>query len=276
MRNETFRARQAATAVAFSQSATRRVQPGNRGARRRYADRAPKMRSPPLLRRADVDEGRLVVDATGGEWRHLYLVVGGWRQSSNGRGAALYQLSRQSRFARVVNFTEYQKGRIALGGFPGQRDAVRGRRRFGKAGQRRRRAAGVDREQGKIKRQIIGVERSPSGRIVVEIACIEAAGTVNEGGAVGSIEDIVARRMGLDPSPHTASAWPPSLARTMMGQDPSYDMLRSNTAARQFPARPDVMARVAVRNPFQIILVLRLRLPEIAGVGNLGHHAAGP
>ena len=36
------------------------------------------------------------------------------------------------------------------------------------------------------------------------------------------------------------------------------------------------MASVAIRNSLQIILMLGLRLPEIAGGSDLGHHLAGP
>ena len=47
-------------------------------------------------------------------------------------------------------------------------------------------------------------------------------------------------------------------------------------AARQRPPRPHEVARVPVRNPFEIVLVLRLRLPEVPGRHHLRHHLARP
>src|SRR5690242_17327394 len=45
---------------------------------------------------------------------------------------------------------------------------------------------------------------------------------------------------------------------------------------RQLPMRADEVAGVAVRIAFQVILVLGLRLPEIAGGRELGHDLARP
>src|SRR5580658_334586 len=46
--------------------------------------------------------------------------------------------------------------------------------------------------------------------------------------------------------------------------------------ARQFPAGPDEVAGIAVRDPLQIILMLGLGLPEIAGGYQFRHHFSGP
>ena len=45
---------------------------------------------------------------------------------------------------------------------------------------------------------------------------------------------------------------------------------------RQLPMRADDVASVAVRIAFQVILVLGLRLPEIASGRKLSHHLARP
>src|ERR1700761_607499 len=45
---------------------------------------------------------------------------------------------------------------------------------------------------------------------------------------------------------------------------------------RQLPVRPHEMAGVAVGDALQIILMLWLRFPEIAGGRDFGHHLAGP
>ena len=47
-------------------------------------------------------------------------------------------------------------------------------------------------------------------------------------------------------------------------------------AARKHPAGPDEVAGVAMGNALEIILVLGLGLPEIAGRLDLGHDLAGP
>src|SRR6188472_2868408 len=47
-------------------------------------------------------------------------------------------------------------------------------------------------------------------------------------------------------------------------------------AHRQLPARPDEMARIAVRDALEIILVFRLRFPERARRSHLRHHAPRP
>src|SRR5918996_553729 len=46
--------------------------------------------------------------------------------------------------------------------------------------------------------------------------------------------------------------------------------------ARKPPVGPDEVAGVAVRVAFQVVLMLRLGLPEVAGRGYLGHHLARP
>src|SRR6185437_3918683 len=50
----------------------------------------------------------------------------------------------------------------------------------------------------------------------------------------------------------------------------------SGLAPRQFPARPGKMAGVAVRVTLEIILMLRLGLPEIRNRRQFRHHLAGP
>src|SRR5262249_7472444 len=45
---------------------------------------------------------------------------------------------------------------------------------------------------------------------------------------------------------------------------------------RQLPTRPDVVTRVAAGIALQVVLMLRLRLPEITGRGDFGDHLAGP
>src|SRR5262245_24431612 len=47
-------------------------------------------------------------------------------------------------------------------------------------------------------------------------------------------------------------------------------------AARQFPARPREMARIAVRVALEVVLVLGLGRPEFGGGRDLRHSAAGP
>ena len=47
-------------------------------------------------------------------------------------------------------------------------------------------------------------------------------------------------------------------------------------AVRKLPARPHVVARVAVRDLLQVVLVLLLGLPELAGRLDLGDDLAGP
>src|SRR5262249_15177648 len=47
-------------------------------------------------------------------------------------------------------------------------------------------------------------------------------------------------------------------------------------AARQLPVRPDEVARVTVRVPLEVVLVLRFGLPERTGRRDLGDHLAGP
>src|SRR5687768_13100571 len=47
-------------------------------------------------------------------------------------------------------------------------------------------------------------------------------------------------------------------------------------AMRQLPARPRVMAGVAVRVVLEVVLMLGLGLPERAGLADLGHDLAGP
>ena len=45
---------------------------------------------------------------------------------------------------------------------------------------------------------------------------------------------------------------------------------------RELPARPREVARVAVRDALQVVLVLGLGLPERDGLADLGHDLAGP
>src|SRR5215207_8421549 len=45
---------------------------------------------------------------------------------------------------------------------------------------------------------------------------------------------------------------------------------------REFPVLPDEMAVVAMRNAFEIILMLGLGLPEVAGWSDFRHHLARP
>src|SRR6478672_4485377 len=49
-----------------------------------------------------------------------------------------------------------------------------------------------------------------------------------------------------------------------------------NGPSRQLPARPDEVARVPGGVALQVILVLGLGLPEVAGGADFGHHFAGP
>ena len=46
--------------------------------------------------------------------------------------------------------------------------------------------------------------------------------------------------------------------------------------ARKLPVRPNEMTGVAVGIVFQVILMLRLGLPEGTGAGYFGHHLARP
>ena len=46
--------------------------------------------------------------------------------------------------------------------------------------------------------------------------------------------------------------------------------------SRQLPARPEEVAGVAVGVALQVVLVLGLGLPEIAGGADFGHDLAGP
>src|ERR1700740_1404998 len=55
-----------------------------------------------------------------------------------------------------------------------------------------------------------------------------------------------------------------------------YLLVLSGLAARQLPARPDEVTGISVRVPLEIILMLRLGLPEIADRRQFGHHLAWP
>src|SRR5689334_7526443 len=79
-------------------------------------------------------------------------------------------------------------------------------------------------------------------------------------------------RRGNAPSRWTVSATP-----VPIGGDWSLKTaLRGRLAVRQLPLRPHEMARVAVRDPLQIVLVLGLGFPERAGLAHLGDHVAQP
>jgi hypothetical protein len=49
-----------------------------------------------------------------------------------------------------------------------------------------------------------------------------------------------------------------------------------SSASRQLPVRPEEVARVSAGVMLQVVLVLGLGLPEVAGGTDLGHHLAGP
>ena len=52
--------------------------------------------------------------------------------------------------------------------------------------------------------------------------------------------------------------------------------LRGRLAMRELPVRPYEMTGVAVRDPLQVVLMLRLGFPERAGLAHLGHDLARP
>jgi hypothetical protein len=75
---------------------------------------------------------------------------------------------------------------------------------------------------------------------------------------------VIGRRMlAWEPA---SRAEPPGNARRDLGDVP----------VRQLPVAPDEVAGIAVRNALQVILVLGLGLPEIAGRHHFGHDLAGP
>src|SRR5580693_1155834 len=49
-----------------------------------------------------------------------------------------------------------------------------------------------------------------------------------------------------------------------------------SSASRQLPVRPEEVAGVSAGVVLQVVLVLGLGLPEVAGGTDLGHHLAGP
>src|ERR1044071_7777512 len=52
--------------------------------------------------------------------------------------------------------------------------------------------------------------------------------------------------------------------------------VRGDRSARQLPVRPRKVARVPVGIPLEVILMLGLRFPEVAGAADGRHHLAGP
>src|SRR5690606_18399113 len=72
-----------------------------------------------------------------------------------------------------------------------------------------------------------------------------------------------------------AAGWPPLFLFTR-ARGSAAGRSALGVAARQFPLRTNEVAGVAVRQPLQVVLVLRLRLPEVADGLDLGHHLARP
>src|SRR6478752_7276869 len=70
---------------------------------------------------------------------------------------------------------------------------------------------------------------------------------------------------------YSAPAVRPRPPRAQTPRSPS-----GSVPPRQLPLRADEVAGVAVRIAFQVILVLRLRLPEIASGREFGHDLARP